>query len=105
MSNPRWSNGHDIAGRIRNFGRPANLKTKSKADPETITLRATVIGGKRWPDDYTVNLANLADRAEPVCPKCEVIAERLRGRALFRCLPRGPDTLIRASHFNAITAA
>jgi hypothetical protein len=23
-------------------------------DPETITLRATVIGGQRYPDDYTV---------------------------------------------------
>jgi hypothetical protein len=23
-------------------------------NPETITLRVTVIGGKRWPDDYTV---------------------------------------------------
>jgi len=22
--------------------------------PEPLTLRATVIGGKRWPDDYTV---------------------------------------------------
>jgi hypothetical protein len=30
------------------------LKSPMTDDDETIYLRATVIGGKRWPDDYTV---------------------------------------------------
>ncbi len=29
-------------------------KRKTVFGPETIALRATVIGGKRWTDDYTV---------------------------------------------------
>jgi hypothetical protein len=33
-------------------------------DPETIALRITVIGGKRWPDDFTVIWRELADRQD-----------------------------------------
>ena len=43
MSNPRWSNGHAKAGRIRNFERRAYLNGMSKAFEFCIPTRGTKV--------------------------------------------------------------
>jgi hypothetical protein len=50
-------------------------------DPETIALRVTVIGGKRWPDDYTVIWRGMSiGRIIRANPPGAVVVELLRAR-------------------------